>query len=175
MPGKTRRAVQWEQWLLTLRPISTLGAVTVSNIPFIWAVGINDLYLGEREKSQPETDSAIPLPLSWRRARTALSECSRPCRCLHKPTSNLLPRLQITWWWQWSDPWNAQYLLSSKDQHTSGLNINKAVGNIQLTEQSGNWKLRESLPGDEPWGWNTHPRERKRCRVLQDGSSWRAA
>lgn len=59
---------------------------------------------------------------------------------------------------QWSDPWNAQYLLSSKDQHTSDLNINKVVGNIQLTEQSGNWKLRESLPGDVPGDETPTPR-----------------
>lgn len=102
-----------------------------------------------------------------------LSECSRPYRCLHEPTANILPRLQITSL-QCSEPWNAQSLLSSKDQHTSGLNINKVLGNTQLTEQSGSWKLRESLPGDEPRGWNTHAKDRKRHGVLKDGSSGHA-
>lgn len=170
MPGKTWRSVQWEQWFLTPRQISTLGAVTVLNTPSVWAVGINDLYLRECEKSQSKTDLAIPLPLSWR-ARSVLSECSRPSWCLHKPTANFLPRLLICPV-QWSDPWNAQSVLSSKDQHTSGLNINKAVGNIQLTEESGNWELWSHFPETST---GTPTPRRGRDRALKDGSSQHAA
>lgn len=162
--------MQWEQWFLTLRPISTLGAVIVLNIPSIWSVGINDLYLRECEKSHSETDLAIHLRFSWRRARTVPSECSRPYWCLHNPTANFLPRLQISSV-QWSDLWNVQSLLSSKDEHTSDLNINRTVGNIQLSEGSGNWKLRSHFP--ETSRGMEHPPSRG--RVLKDGSSQHAA
>lgn len=90
------------------------------------------------------------------------------------PTANFLPRPQTSPV-QWSEPWNAQCVLSPRDQLTSGLNTNKAVGNAELTAEGGNWKLRESLPGEEPGAWNIPSEDRKAHRLLKDGSSQHAA
>lgn len=174
VPGKTWRSVQWEQWFLTLRQISTLGAVTLSNIPSIWAVGINDLYLRECENSQSETDLAIPHPLSWRRARTVLSECSRPYQCLHKPTANLLPRLQI------SPVPVVRPLECSVSPFFQGSTHIGLEHKQSSWEHSAHWTIRELeatgvTSRRRAWGWNTHSKERERCRVLKDGSSWHAA
>lgn len=167
MPGKTWRSVQWEHWFLTLRPVSTLGTVTVLNIPSIWAVGINaTVTLWDWLGNSPSPLMKKDKDFAFRMQQTLLVPTQAYSKLPSYATnyfSSVVRALECS--------------IPSLFRGSTRIRLEHKQSSWEHSAhwKSGNWELRESLPGDEPWGWNTHCKDRKRHRVLKDGSSHHAA
>lgn len=97
--------------------------------------------------------------------KTMLYKCSCPTKRIDMPAANFISNLQISWVSVVRPLECSVTSLFWQDQAGLGHKHSKYAGTEVLTEQYSNCKLRESLPRDKNWGWNTRFKERKSCRA----------